>query len=218
MKSISKTNVLMILLLILLAVALIACNVNELAVVTMPTDETLNATPSATAVNIEVAVESVTPESNLSQPAPEEEVFVETQAHEPAMQPILTLADYPPSDTPYYIENDDLWLVHTPEGQLYAFAPIAPTYAEHIDVDECRYTWSEPQHPTGWTDRASAPRSDRSCGRKQGEGADPGRQGDPAHQPRVVAHLHDVRVEAGVRKQAEGADPGRQCNPDTIAA
>ncbi len=146
MKSISITNVFMVLLLMLTAVALIACNGNALSVGTMAPDETLNAISSATAVHTEVPAEGVTPAPSLSQSMSEEDSIVESPSRESAMPPILTLVDYPPSDTPYHIEDGDLWLVHTPEGQLFSFAPIAPTYAEHIDVDECRYTWSTPQH------------------------------------------------------------------------
>jgi hypothetical protein len=55
----------------------------------------------------------------------------------------LTLADYPPAGAPYYVERSDLWLVHTPEGRLLAFAPVSPDYGEQITVDECRFAWSE---------------------------------------------------------------------------
>jgi hypothetical protein len=57
--------------------------------------------------------------------------------------PALPLADYPPADTPYYVEGNDFWLVHTPEGRLLAFAPVSPEYAEHVSVDECRFAWVE---------------------------------------------------------------------------
>lgn len=53
-------------------------------------------------------------------------------------------ADYPPSATPYWIAEGDFWLVHTPAGKLFAFAPQSPSYTETVDVVECRYTWSEP--------------------------------------------------------------------------
>lgn len=56
----------------------------------------------------------------------------------------LPLADYPPSDTPYYMKGSDFWLVHTPAGRLLAFAPVSPTYKEGVSVDECRFVWSEP--------------------------------------------------------------------------
>lgn len=71
----------------------------------------------------------------LPQPTPAEQL--------PASQPVLPLEDYPPSNTPYRIEAGDFWLVHTPEGQLMAFAPFSPSYADHVSVDECRYAWAE---------------------------------------------------------------------------
>lgn len=55
----------------------------------------------------------------------------------------LSLDDYPAGDTPYFVEEGDFWLVHTPEGQLLAFAPVSPDYNDSIDVDECRYHWNE---------------------------------------------------------------------------
>ncbi len=58
---------------------------------------------------------------------------------------LLSPADYPPSTEPYWITDRDFWLVHTPEGRLMAFAPLSPEYADHIIVNECRYTWSAPQ-------------------------------------------------------------------------
>ncbi|MBE2222482.1 MAG: hypothetical protein IAF02_13125, partial [Anaerolineae bacterium] len=61
----------------------------------------------------------------------------------PLQSLILSPDDYPPSATPYWIEAGDFWLVHTPEGELFAFAPLSPAYAEAIDVDECHYTWDE---------------------------------------------------------------------------
>lgn len=61
---------------------------------------------------------------------------------QPDRRVILSLNDYPPSDTPYLIESEDFWLVHTPAGELFAFVPVAPEYADHISVDECRYDWS----------------------------------------------------------------------------
>lgn len=60
----------------------------------------------------------------------------------PLPPPRLELADYPPSPAPYRIEDGDFWLVHTPDGQLMAFIPIAPTYAPHVTIDECRYSWT----------------------------------------------------------------------------
>ncbi|MCA9929999.1 MAG: hypothetical protein KC419_16055 [Anaerolineales bacterium] len=60
-----------------------------------------------------------------------------------APPPVLTLADYPPNHTPYYIDHGDFWLVHTPAGQLIAFAPESPDYADHITGDECRFIWTE---------------------------------------------------------------------------
>ncbi len=62
----------------------------------------------------------------------------------PPLQSLMLLPDdYPPSATPYWIEEGDFWLAHMPEGQLFAFAPLSPPYAEEIEVDECRYTWDE---------------------------------------------------------------------------
>lgn len=61
----------------------------------------------------------------------------------PAPPPTLSLTDYPPDSTPTYIENGDFWLVHTPEGQLFAFAPVSPDYADAVTVDECRFDWVE---------------------------------------------------------------------------
>ena len=58
-------------------------------------------------------------------------------------QPILSLADYPPSDTPYLMEQGDFWLVHTPEGQLMAFSPLSPEYAGRVAVEECEFAWVE---------------------------------------------------------------------------
>lgn len=61
---------------------------------------------------------------------------------QPDDQVTLSIDDYPPSDTPYLIESQVFWLVHTPAGELFAFVPVAPEYAAHISVDECRYDWS----------------------------------------------------------------------------
>jgi hypothetical protein len=55
----------------------------------------------------------------------------------------LRIADYPPRSTPYLIEDGDFWLVHTLEGELFAFVPVSPTYADHITEVECRFTWNE---------------------------------------------------------------------------
>lgn len=66
-----------------------------------------------------------------------------TAVSPPIAPPVLSLADYPPAEIPYLVENGDFWLVHTPEEQLFAFAPVAPEYADHIDVDECRFAWTE---------------------------------------------------------------------------
>jgi len=55
----------------------------------------------------------------------------------------LSLDDYPAGDTPYLVEEGDFWLVHTPEGELLAFVPVSPEYKDSVNVDECRYTWSE---------------------------------------------------------------------------
>ena len=71
-------------------------------------------------------------------PAPDEDVV----PLEPASGRLL-LADYPASDAPYYIEDGDFWLVHTPQEQLYAFAPLSPEYREQIRVETCRFAWEE---------------------------------------------------------------------------
>ncbi len=65
----------------------------------------------------------------------------EERVYEPVAQPILPLADYPPSDIPYYIQHGDIWFVHSPDGKLLAFAPVAPAYKAEIDVEECRIKW-----------------------------------------------------------------------------
>ena len=57
--------------------------------------------------------------------------------------PVLPLADYPPSSTPYRIETGAFWLVHTPEGQLFAFSPVVPEYRDSVAVEECQFAWSE---------------------------------------------------------------------------
>lgn len=59
------------------------------------------------------------------------------------LPPALPVADYPASDTPYYVESGDFWLVHTPEGQLFAFAPTSPEYGEDVTIEECRFVWTE---------------------------------------------------------------------------
>jgi|GEM_PF-1592552 len=69
--------------------------------------------------------------------------FSPSLAFEIDTQSILSLADYPPSDSPYYIESGDFWLVHTPDGDLLAFVPVSPEYQNAITVDECRYDWNE---------------------------------------------------------------------------
>ncbi len=56
---------------------------------------------------------------------------------------IVPLADYPPNAAPYFIAKADLWLIHTPEGQLIAFTPWSPDYRHEIDMDECRFAWVE---------------------------------------------------------------------------
>lgn len=59
-------------------------------------------------------------------------------------QPVLTLTDYPPSNTPYLIEEHDFWLVHTPEGQLFIFLPFSPQYKEVLNRssnEQCRFAW-----------------------------------------------------------------------------
>jgi hypothetical protein len=54
----------------------------------------------------------------------------------------LPLSDYPPRDTPYRVAAGDLWLVHTPEGDLLALAPVSPEYRDDVKVEECRYDWN----------------------------------------------------------------------------
>ena len=58
-------------------------------------------------------------------------------------QPDYQLSDFPPSDTPYYMVDDNFWLVHTPEGQLFAFSPVAPEYRASVAVEECQFIWAE---------------------------------------------------------------------------
>ncbi|MDX1687046.1 MAG: hypothetical protein R3248_03600 [Candidatus Promineifilaceae bacterium] len=60
----------------------------------------------------------------------------------PSNQVRLSLDDYPPSETPYLHESKDFWLVHTSEGDLSVFVPVAPEYAPRISIDECRYDWN----------------------------------------------------------------------------
>lgn len=61
----------------------------------------------------------------------------------PPFQPLVyQLDDYPPRERPYRMEGDAFWLVHTPEGEFFAFSPLAPTYNESIDGAECRYGWN----------------------------------------------------------------------------
>jgi hypothetical protein len=55
--------------------------------------------------------------------------------------PALALVEYPPRDTPYLVESGDFWLVHHPEGNLLAFAPISPEYRADVSVAACRFTW-----------------------------------------------------------------------------
>ena len=59
------------------------------------------------------------------------------------LSPALPLADYPPSSTPYYLETGDFWLSHTPDGQLFAFAPTSPDYVDRAAAEECRFVWTE---------------------------------------------------------------------------
>lgn len=60
------------------------------------------------------------------------EALADPAEHLSFSQPFLLLADYPPSNTPYRIDQGDFWLVHTPEGQLMAFSPVSPEYAGRI--------------------------------------------------------------------------------------
>jgi hypothetical protein len=57
--------------------------------------------------------------------------------------PVLPLKDYPPADTPYYVEAGDFWLVHNPDGELLAFVPTSPAYREDVPVGACRFTWDD---------------------------------------------------------------------------
>jgi hypothetical protein len=61
----------------------------------------------------------------------------------PVPSTLLSLADYPPGETPYFISEGDFWLVHTPAGQLIAFAATSPDYRPDIGLDACRFTWAE---------------------------------------------------------------------------
>lgn len=61
----------------------------------------------------------------------------------PVSSMLLSLADYPPGETPYFITEGDFWLVHAPAGQLIAFAATSPDYRPDIGLDACRFTWAE---------------------------------------------------------------------------
>jgi hypothetical protein len=83
-------------------------------------------------------------QSNATTPAGEQKVPDSVEINDSLDDALtLPLTDYPPSDTPYHIENGDLWLVNTLEGHLFAFAPVSPEYAAHISVDVCRFAWIE---------------------------------------------------------------------------
>lgn len=60
-----------------------------------------------------------------------------------ANQVSLSLDDYPPGEAPHFVESEDFWLVHTPEGDLFAFVPISPEYVDHVSIEECRYDWNQ---------------------------------------------------------------------------
>ncbi|MDT8307839.1 MAG: hypothetical protein RRC07_18035 [Anaerolineae bacterium] len=57
--------------------------------------------------------------------------------------PALPLKDYPPGDTPSYVESGDFWLAHHPEGNLLAFVPVSPAYRDDVAVAACRFDWVE---------------------------------------------------------------------------
>lgn len=56
----------------------------------------------------------------------------------------VPLVDFPPAAAPYPLLGGQLWLVHTTDGQLMAFAPESPEYVEDIDIAECRFAWNAP--------------------------------------------------------------------------
>lgn len=72
-----------------------------------------------------------------------EPVVAENRDPQPETQPLLFLEDYPPSETPYFIAESDLWLVHTPAGQRMAFPAYSPAYKPEVAVEPCRFAWSE---------------------------------------------------------------------------
>jgi hypothetical protein len=74
---------------------------------------------------------------------PETEPQPAQTADAPTLIQTLALADYPPSSTPYLVEDGDFWLVHTPAGALLSFILVSPEYASHISVDQCRFAWSK---------------------------------------------------------------------------
>lgn len=123
-------NPLRVLLLCLFAVTLTACALAESSAERQSTPEPGNGTAVAR------PTVSPTAEMPLAQEPAAESGNKATDA-----QPVLPLADYPPSSTPYRIEDSDLWLVHTLAGQLIAFAPFSPDYNEQINVEECRFEW-----------------------------------------------------------------------------
>jgi hypothetical protein len=53
------------------------------------------------------------------------------------------LSDYSPSPSPYWLEEGNVWLVHTAAGRLYAFAPHSPAYPAAAEEDPCHLTWNE---------------------------------------------------------------------------
>ena len=61
---------------------------------------------------------------------------------QPESQVTLSIDDYPPGDKPTLVESGDFWLVHPPDGNLLAFVRVAPEYAAHVAVEECRYDWN----------------------------------------------------------------------------
>ncbi|MDX1614207.1 MAG: hypothetical protein R3300_07840 [Candidatus Promineifilaceae bacterium] len=65
----------------------------------------------------------------------------------PAAQPetvLLFSSDYPARGAPYQIQSGAFWLVHTPDGRIFAFDPLSPTEQPKSAVRPCRYVWSKP--------------------------------------------------------------------------
>ncbi|MCZ7671806.1 MAG: hypothetical protein M5U34_34090 [Chloroflexi bacterium] len=129
MKQGVRRNKLCFLFLMITAVFLAACSFSQ-------SSEARPTTPALSVVEVAVS-------TTFSATAPGQETG--DVPYPPLQSLLLSPDEYLPSATPYWIAEGDFWLVHTPEGKLFAFAPQSPTYsvAQAIDIDECRYTWAE---------------------------------------------------------------------------